>query len=113
MVFVMLPVLFTVFTSLYGRFQQHYHTCKTSIEQERAQSCRTNNAFANTSMDITMTAQSFLGIIEMDYLKAGESDGLIHLPEHLLGRLGCRNIVPGSPEMGSIKANAQTISILG
>lgn len=76
---VVFPVLFVLVSSFDRSFQQHSHVVEARVGEEGTQAFFADDTLAQTSMHVAVTAQRFLGIVEVQNLEAGQTDYLVEV----------------------------------
>jgi hypothetical protein len=72
--FIVFPVFFFIGVGFDGSFQQGGSVGEVWVGEEGAQALRADDAFAQPGMHVAVAAQSFLRIIEVNDLQAGQAD---------------------------------------
>src|SRR5947209_15874289 len=112
MLLIMLPILFVIFICLDRGLQEDRNVSEAGIVEQHAQTLLANEALSQARVDIAMTAQGHLGIVQMNDLQAREVNRLLEMLENLPRRSLGGDIMPGSPEVRGVETDAQAILVL-
>ena len=81
---IVIPILFVMIIGLDRRLQQYRSMIEPGVSQQSPQALLANDALTYTRMDITVTAQCHLGIIQVDHLQTVEPNYFVKMLKHLM-----------------------------
>src|SRR5260370_40162577 len=94
---IVIPILFIMIIGLDTRLQQNHPMIEPGISKQSPQALLAYDALTYTRMDITVTAQCHLRIIQVDHLQAVEPNYFVKMLEHLMRWSSSGDIVSCPP----------------
>src|SRR5215470_1488804 len=81
---IVIPILFVMIIGLDRRLQQYRNMIEPGISKQSSQALLAYDALTYACVDITVTAQCHLCIIQVDHLQAVEPNYFVKMLEHLM-----------------------------